>query len=117
DRFERPTEVDPGLRTTRTYLFDGGCATYELDFESGAGAELLFDVEQALGFTPRERLGDHVRDFNGLELCGAVARCVSWAGAGPARPPRAGSAGRGTPWRRHAAWWWRRPGCWRCATA
>jgi len=77
DRFERPTEVDPGLRTTRTYLFDGGCVTYELDFESGAGAELLFDVEQALGFTPRERLVDHVRDLNGLKLCGAGARCVS----------------------------------------
>jgi hypothetical protein len=33
-------------------------------------------VEAALGFVPRAQLVDHVRDLNGLALCGAGAECA-----------------------------------------
>jgi hypothetical protein len=75
ERYELPERLPPGLRTTRFYLFPGGCVTYELSFNQQGSAELLFDVEQALGFVPRAQLVEHVRDMNGLALCGAGAEC------------------------------------------
>jgi tRNA A-37 threonylcarbamoyl transferase component Bud32 len=74
DRYEQPRRLRP-LATTRFYLFDGGCVRYDIAFTSGAETELLFDVDQAVGFIPRERLVDHVRDKTGLSLCGAGAAC------------------------------------------
>jgi tRNA A-37 threonylcarbamoyl transferase component Bud32/membrane-associated phospholipid phosphatase len=76
ERYELPERLPPGLRTTRFYLFPGGCVTYELNFNQRGSAELLFDVEQALGFVPRAQLVEHVRDMNGLALCGAGAECT-----------------------------------------
>ena len=76
DRFELPARLPPELRTTRFYLFPGGCVTYEFQFNQGGSPELIFDVEEALGFVPRAQLVEHVRDLNGLALCGAGAECV-----------------------------------------
>jgi hypothetical protein len=76
ERLERPDQLAPGLRTTRFYLFPGGCVTYRFDFADDAGPELIFDVEQALGFVPRGVLADHVRDQTGLTLCGAGTECT-----------------------------------------
>jgi tRNA A-37 threonylcarbamoyl transferase component Bud32 len=76
ERLERPDQLAPGLRTTRFYLFPGGCVTYRFDFADDAGPELIFDVEQALGFVPRVVLADDVRDETGLTLCGAGAECT-----------------------------------------
>jgi hypothetical protein len=50
--------------------------TYEFDFDPGAGAALIFDVEEALGFVPRTVLIDAVQDRNGLALCGAGTECT-----------------------------------------
>jgi tRNA A-37 threonylcarbamoyl transferase component Bud32/membrane-associated phospholipid phosphatase len=75
DRYEQPRQLRP-LDTTRYYLFDGGCVRYDIAFTAGAEAELLFDVEQAVGFIARERLVDHVRATTGLSLCGAGAECA-----------------------------------------
>jgi hypothetical protein len=77
-RFERPEQLPPDLRMTRTYLYEGGCVTYRLELEGDAGAQLIHDVDAALAFHPR---GDIVRDVDersgGLSLCGAEApRCV-----------------------------------------
>jgi tRNA A-37 threonylcarbamoyl transferase component Bud32/membrane-associated phospholipid phosphatase len=74
ERYERPRRLRP-LATTRYYLFPGGCVRYDIAFTSGAEAELLFDVDQAVGFIPRERLADHVQETTGLRLCGAGAAC------------------------------------------
>jgi hypothetical protein len=61
----------------RTYLFDGGCVTYELAFDDDATADLLFDVDRALSFQPRAELVEVVDDETGLSLCGAGApECV-----------------------------------------
>ena len=75
-RYERPSRLEPNLVTTRYYLFPGGCVTYRYSLRAAAGAELLFDAEQALDFQPRQRLVDHVRRVNGLALCGVGARCA-----------------------------------------
>ncbi|HEX8805128.1 MAG TPA: hypothetical protein VF743_13070, partial [Acidimicrobiales bacterium] len=76
ERYERPERLPPDLRSTRTYLFPGGCVTYRFAFDSGASPALLFDADQALAFQPRQRLVEHVRDETGLALCGAGAPCT-----------------------------------------
>ena len=35
-RYERPEQLPPDLRSTRYYLFPGGCVTYEFAFDSRA---------------------------------------------------------------------------------
>ena len=60
-RFERPERLPPELQTTRYYLFDGGCVTYEFDFDAEADAALLFAADSALAFQPRRTLVDDVR--------------------------------------------------------
>jgi tRNA A-37 threonylcarbamoyl transferase component Bud32/membrane-associated phospholipid phosphatase len=74
-RFELPEQLPPGLRTTRTYLYEGGCVTYRMEFaEDSGGASLIHDVNAALAFQPR---ADIVREVDersgGLSLCGADA--------------------------------------------
>jgi membrane-associated phospholipid phosphatase/tRNA A-37 threonylcarbamoyl transferase component Bud32 len=76
ERFERPDRLRPGLRSTRYYLFPGGCVTYEFAFDDDADPTLIFSAEQALAFMPRATLVDHVRDETGLHLCGAGAECA-----------------------------------------
>jgi membrane-associated phospholipid phosphatase/tRNA A-37 threonylcarbamoyl transferase component Bud32 len=76
ERFERPDRLHPALRSTRYYLFPGGCVTYEFAFDEGADPALMFSAEQALAFEPRATLVEHVRDTTGLDLCGAGAECA-----------------------------------------
>jgi tRNA A-37 threonylcarbamoyl transferase component Bud32 len=72
-RFEQPEALPPGLETTRTYLFEGGCVTYEFAFDDDAPADLIFDVDRALAFQARAELVERVDDETGLRLCGAGA--------------------------------------------
>ncbi len=72
-RFERPERLPPNLRSTRFYLFDGGCVVYRFAFHGAANASLMFAAESALGFQPRAELVEEVRDRSGLRLCGAEA--------------------------------------------
>jgi hypothetical protein len=74
-RFEHPDRLPPRLRSTRFYLFPGGCVTYRFAFTSPAPASLLFDADTALGFQPRSALVAKVRASSGLRLCGAGAPC------------------------------------------
>jgi len=74
-RFERPEQLPPNLRSTRFYLFPGGCVTYQFAFEGAATAAMMFDVDRALGAQPRAALVAEVRHRNGLRLCGAGADC------------------------------------------
>ena len=74
-QFEQPERLPPGLRSTRSYLFAGGCVTYRFAFAEGATPALMFEVDQALAFQPRAALVDRVRDDTGLALCGAGAPC------------------------------------------
>jgi membrane-associated phospholipid phosphatase/tRNA A-37 threonylcarbamoyl transferase component Bud32 len=75
DRYEQPERLPPNLRSTRYYLFPGGCVTYQFSFTEGANPSLMFNVDQALAFQPRSTLVDHVQATTGLALCGAGASC------------------------------------------
>ena len=55
-RFEEPERLPPELRTTRTYLFPGGCVTYQFAFGPKADAAMVFAADSALAFQSREPL-------------------------------------------------------------
>ncbi len=61
--------------STRYYTYRGGCTTYRFDFVTGAPATVTTEVEQALGFTSRMRLVEHLRETEGIRLCGFGAPC------------------------------------------
>lgn len=75
ERFEEPERLEPALRLTRFYLFDGGCVTYELAFSSVGTAALLFQADQILSFQERSSLVTEVRKDAELRLCGADVPC------------------------------------------
>jgi hypothetical protein len=75
ERFEDPQQLEPSLRVTRYYLFDGGCVRYQLQFASGSMTALLFQADQILDFQQRSVLVDEVHDDAGLRLCGAGVAC------------------------------------------
>ena len=72
-RYERIEQLPPDLRSTRYYLFPGGCVTYEFAFDGRASASLIFDADSALAFQPRHTLVASVREQSDLKLCGATA--------------------------------------------
>ena len=76
ERFEDPEQLEPSLRLTRYYLFEGGCVEYRLRFSSGSMTALLFQADQILAFQQRSVLVDEVHGDAGLRLCGAGAPCA-----------------------------------------
>jgi hypothetical protein len=74
-RFERTLQLPPNLRSTRYYLFEGGCVTYRFALNGPSTAALVFGGGQALGFEPRETLIAKVHHDSGLRLCGADVAC------------------------------------------
>jgi tRNA A-37 threonylcarbamoyl transferase component Bud32 len=73
-RFEAPASLRP-LNNRRTYLFPGGCVTYDYRFPASAPTALGFDVDSAVSFVPRAGLVSFVEREEGLTLCGAGAPC------------------------------------------
>jgi tRNA A-37 threonylcarbamoyl transferase component Bud32 len=76
-RFEDPSSLTPRLIDVRSYLFPGGCATYRFAFADGASTSMIFDVDHAVSFVPRADLVAHLRETEGLDLCGRGAPCPS----------------------------------------
>ena len=74
-RFEAPSALTPQLLNVRSYVFPGGCATYRFAFTQGAPTALVFDVDEAVSFVPRADLVAHLRETEGLALCGRGAPC------------------------------------------
>ena len=73
-RYEQPEQLPPDLRSTRTYLFDGGCVTYRFEFADQSDASLIHDADDALAFQQRSDVVTEVeRRTGGLSLCGAGA--------------------------------------------
>ena len=75
-RYERVEQLRPSLRSTRTYLFGGGCVTYAFEFDVARPGALLADTDSALAFEPRRNLVAEVRRADHLSLCGAGAPCT-----------------------------------------
>ncbi len=59
-RFERILSVQDGFRAVRSYQFDGGCATYRLNFRNRSQA-LANEVSVAVSFTSRAALEEATR--------------------------------------------------------
>ena len=74
-RFERQLSQRPQFTALRFYVFPGGCVTYQFSFVPGAPPLLAIPVNGAVGFLPRARLVDHIRNTEGLALCGRGAPC------------------------------------------
>lgn len=72
-RFEEPISLPPGFLSYRYYVFPGGCITYRFAFDLDASPALAFEIDEAVGFRPREALVERMRERVGLELCGAGA--------------------------------------------
>ncbi|MDQ4133206.1 MAG: phosphatase PAP2 family protein [Actinomycetota bacterium] len=53
----------------------GACVTYDVDFDDGAPASLLADIEEALAVVPRSTLVRTVDRELDLKLCGLGVRC------------------------------------------
>ena len=74
-RFERPLSLQPRFTLTRMYTFAGGCVTYQFSFIPGAAPLLAIPVDTAVAFEPRADLVRHLRQTEGLALCGRGAAC------------------------------------------
>jgi hypothetical protein len=74
-RFEDPASLTPSFVGVRSYLFPGGCAIYRFAFTAGASIAMVFDVDQAVSFVTRANLVAHLRETEGLTLCGRDAPC------------------------------------------
>jgi membrane-associated phospholipid phosphatase len=74
-RFERPLSLRPQFTGLRFYVFRGGCATYRFNFAPGKSPLLAIPVDSAVAFWPRSSLVDHIRNTEGLALCGLGAPC------------------------------------------
>jgi hypothetical protein len=72
-RYERPEQRPPDLRTTRYYVFEGGCVRYRFNFHGPANPALQASANSALSFQSRADLVAEVRAHSGLRLCGAAA--------------------------------------------
>jgi len=72
-RYERPEQRPPALRSTRYYVFDGGCITYRFAFDGSPSTLLMSSANSALAFQAREPLVAEVRSSSGLRLCGPGA--------------------------------------------
>ena len=76
ERFEHPTSLQPRFTLTRLYTFPGGCVTYQFSFAPGAAPLLAAPVDTAIAFEPRSELVGHVKQTEGLALCGRGAACT-----------------------------------------
>ena len=55
-QFEKIDALGDRYAGTRYYVFEGGCATYDFDFEGSGRTELAREVSLALDFFPRSEL-------------------------------------------------------------
>ena len=66
-RFERILSVVNEFKAVRSYEFDGGCITYEFDFDR-QGRALVNEVSVAIGFMDRSTVDALVRERSGGDL-------------------------------------------------
>ena len=74
-RFDRQLSQRPQFAALRFYTFPGGCVTYQFAFAPGASPLLAIPVNGAVGFVLRAGLVEHIRNTEGLPLCGRGAAC------------------------------------------
>jgi membrane-associated phospholipid phosphatase/tRNA A-37 threonylcarbamoyl transferase component Bud32 len=60
-RYERIDRLTPAFRATRSYVFPGGCVTYEFNSRTSDRAELTNQASLAVGFIGRDALNERLR--------------------------------------------------------
>lgn len=60
-RWEWILEVEPRFRANRYYRFDGGCVTWEFDFDEDAPAALAVELGSSLAFVDRAQVNEDMR--------------------------------------------------------
>ena len=61
ERFELILEVSPRFRAKRHYRFDGGCVSWDFDFDAAASSGLSVELGQAMVFLTRREVSDNIR--------------------------------------------------------
>lgn len=61
DRFEFVGRVTPSLQAQRFYVFDGGCAWWDFDFDEGATAALAIELGDRLDLVSRAELNRSIK--------------------------------------------------------
>src|SRR5215470_3028022 len=74
-RFDRPLSQQPQFAELRFYTFPGGCVSYQFNLAGGGSPLLASQASGAVGFMPRSALVSHVKNTEGLALCGRGAAC------------------------------------------
>jgi hypothetical protein len=74
-QFERPLSLPPRFALLRYYTFPGGCVTYSFKFAPGKSSVLAIPVDTAVTFMRRATLVEHIKNTEGLALCGRGAPC------------------------------------------
>ena len=74
-RFDRLLSQQPQFAELRFYTFPGGCVSYQFNFADGGSAPRANQASGAMGFMPRAVLVNHVKNTEGLALCGRGAAC------------------------------------------
>ena len=74
-RFERSLSQRSQVAEQRFYTFAGGCVSYRFNFADDGSRLLATQASGAVGFMPRAALVNHVRNTEGLALCGWGATC------------------------------------------
>jgi tRNA A-37 threonylcarbamoyl transferase component Bud32/membrane-associated phospholipid phosphatase len=74
-RFDRPPSRPSQVAEQRFYTFPGGCVSYQFNFTGGGSPLLATQASGAVGFMPRAALVNHVKNTEGLALCGRGAAC------------------------------------------
>lgn len=69
NRHEWILEVEPRFRANRYYRFDGGCVTWEFDFDADTPAAMAVELGSSLAFVDRDQVNaDMRRDFVDADL-------------------------------------------------
>jgi hypothetical protein len=62
DQFEFIEQVEPGFQAQRYFVFPGGCAWWEFDFDDGASAALSIELGDQVTLLSRELVNQNIRE-------------------------------------------------------
>jgi hypothetical protein len=62
DQFEFIEQVEPGFRAQRYYVFTGGCAWWDFDFDDDASAALSIELGDQVTLLSRESINEGVHE-------------------------------------------------------
>jgi hypothetical protein len=61
ERFELVLEVSPQFRAKRHYRFEGGCVTWDFDFDASTPSAISVELGQSMRLPTRKEVNDYMR--------------------------------------------------------